>query len=293
MPGEDGVSRNRVAVDRAAQRAGRYPSNSTEASGRLAGPPQAELGRGTLVSSNGQPPCRPGESFWADTLQFCSMERPPYRTRLRKRTWRETRASVRGRIVPFVIGALGLVFGYLINLFWLHRGTAKELVIVGAVSFGGSYAVWFLGALIANTIRAPWLLDAESGEQINALERRAIEAENKADLFVKEKQESKRFHDLFGSLINAGMAFSSDLASCTTTGQFMSWDRHFNDWVKKVKDTIAGMGYMTDALEFVRAAEAAEPVKGVMDYRNEQEERCRVLEQHQNYLADYVKRRLP
>ena len=73
----------------------------------------------------------------------------------------------------------------------------------------------------------------------------------------------------------------------------MSWDRHFNDWVKKVKDTIAGMGYMTDALEFVRAAEAAEPVKGVMDYRNEQEERCRVLEQHQNYLADYVKRRLP
>jgi hypothetical protein len=36
-------SRNRVAMDRAAERAGRYLSNRTEASGRVAGPPKQSL----------------------------------------------------------------------------------------------------------------------------------------------------------------------------------------------------------------------------------------------------------
>jgi hypothetical protein len=46
------VTRNRVAVNRAAERAGRYLSNSKEAPSRLAGPAQADLGRDTLVTSN-------------------------------------------------------------------------------------------------------------------------------------------------------------------------------------------------------------------------------------------------
>jgi len=45
VPGEDGVTRNRVAADRAAERAGRYLSNSKEASGRLAGPATQSLDR--------------------------------------------------------------------------------------------------------------------------------------------------------------------------------------------------------------------------------------------------------
>jgi len=54
------VGRNRVAVDRAAERAGRYLSNSKEASSRPAGPP-SRAWTGTLVSSNdcngpGHPP---------------------------------------------------------------------------------------------------------------------------------------------------------------------------------------------------------------------------------------------
>jgi hypothetical protein len=42
-PGRDGVGRNQVPVDRAAERAGRYFSNSKEAPDRVTGPPKQSL----------------------------------------------------------------------------------------------------------------------------------------------------------------------------------------------------------------------------------------------------------
>src|SRR5437016_4054363 len=107
------------------------------------------------------------------------MERPSFGTRAKQRIWRDTCASVKGRVIPFIIAAVGIVLGYLINFFWLHVNTAKQLAILGAVSLSGSYVVWFLGALIINTLRVPWLLDAESTDLINTQDTRAEGAEIK------------------------------------------------------------------------------------------------------------------
>jgi len=51
-------------------------------------------------------------------------------------------------------------------------------------------------------------------------------------------------------------------------------------------------GFPTDAVEFARAGEYAEPVMGVISTGSKQEKRARVLEKRQENLADFVRRRL-
>lgn len=221
------------------------------------------------------------------------MEREPFGTRARRRIWRDTLDFIKGRAVPLGIAVTVILVGVFIHHVWLHQQTAKELTLIGVISIAGSYAIWFLGALIANTLRVPWLLDAESGQQINTLEARALKAEAKVDNSEQAEKENKRLQDIFGHLMQAGINFSSQLAQCQTPAHFASWDRHYQDWIKSVQVAIRDMGFLTDAAEFIRAGEYAEPVKGVMNTGNEQEQRCRVLEKYQEKLAEFVERRLP
>lgn len=182
--------------------------------------------------------------------------------------------------------------GFLLNFIWLHKDTARQLAILGVVSFSGSYLIWFLLNLAFNTIRVPWLLDVESGQQINALEKRALVAENKADDSARIRQENTRLHELFGILAEKGAAFLTQIAQCQTKEHFASWNRHFGDWLKEVQQAMRDMKFPTDAVEFARAGDLSEPVTGIVDFRAEQEHRRRVAKQHQNFLVDFVNRKL-
>jgi hypothetical protein len=217
------------------------------------------------------------------------MDRPSFGTRARKRIWREALASAKGRVTPFVIGIVGIFLGFLLNTYYLHLQTAKQLALMTILSLGGSYAIWLLGALIVNTLRVPWLLDAESSELIDTQENRARTAENN----LAEIGAARQKHDLFARLMQQGVDFSCQIAECQTDAHFASWDRHSNEWIKSVQQAIREMGFPADAVEFVRAGEYAEPVKGVVNTGSKQEERARVLEKHQENLADFVRRRLP
>jgi hypothetical protein len=181
------------------------------------------------------------------------------------------------------------VLGYLINFLWLHLNTTKQIAILGTVSLVGSYAVWFLGVLMVNTFRVPWLLDAESTDQINTQATRAEKAEKK----LAEIDAAREKHDFFAQLMQQGVDFSCQIAQCETDAHFASWDMHSNTWLKSVQKAMRDMGFPTDAVEFARAAEYAEPMKGVINLGFKREERARVLEKHQQYLAYFVQTRLP
>jgi len=217
------------------------------------------------------------------------MERLPYRKRATKRILRDTVAFGKGRAVPLGIAVVGLIVAFLINHYYLHLSNALAVFELGLVSIGSSYAIFFSGSLAVNAFRAPWILDAESQQLMHALEVRALKAE--ATISGLEQREHK--HDLFAKLMEEGRTFCSDLDRCQTPGQFASWDRHFADWIAKVEDEITKMGYHGEAVDFLRAKDAAIPVKGVINFRNEQEKRRRKLTEHQNYLSDFMRRRLP
>jgi hypothetical protein len=216
------------------------------------------------------------------------MERPSFGKRAKQRIWRDTRASAKGRITPFIIGVIGIVLGYFINFVWLHHNTAKQLAILSAVSLGGSYVAWFLAALIINTLRVPWLLDDESTELLNKEKRRAQDAEKN----LAEINAAKQQHDFFSYLMHEGVALSVLIVTCQTDAKFASWDQQLDEWIKSVQEAMQDMRLPTDAVEFVRAGEYAEPVKGVINTGSKQEERARELAKYQEYLAEFVRRRL-
>ena len=134
----------------------------------------------------------------------------------------------------------------------------------------------------------PWLLDAESTGLINTQATRTEIAEKK----LAEINAAREKHDLFAQLMQQGVGFSCQIAECQTDAHFASWDRHSNEWLKSVQQAMRDMGFPTDAVEFGRAAEYAEPVMGVINTGSKQEERARVLEKHQQYLAYFVQCRL-
>jgi hypothetical protein len=217
------------------------------------------------------------------------VERPPYWTRARKRIWRDTIVSFKARLVPLVIAVVGAIVGYLINRLYLHMNSALTVAELGLISVGTSYAVFFLGSFAVNTFRVPWLLDAESGQQIDALESRAETAERA----LGDNQRNKQKHELFGSLMTAALSFSSQLSRCSSDADFQSWDRHFNEWVNTVRHEMTNAGYPTDAAAFARAKETAAPVTGVIDVRSKVDQRRRVLNKYQESLEGFVHRRLP
>lgn len=216
------------------------------------------------------------------------MERPSYWKRARQRAWEETHASIKGRFTPLLIAVLGVVVGYLYNLLFLHKQTAKEMVTVALVSGIGANIVWIVCVFVVNTLRVPWLLDVESTNLINVQETRAVSAEAE----LTEISAARKKHDLFGQLTQQGVGFSCQIAECQTDAQFASWDRHSYEWLKSVQQAMRDMGFPTDAVEFARSGEYAEPIKGVINTGNKQLERARELEKRQEYLADFVQRRL-
>jgi hypothetical protein len=221
------------------------------------------------------------------------MERKSFGTRAKERIWRETRSFLRGRVHPFFIAIIGIAFGFLINFIWLHKDTSRQLAILSVISLSGSYLIWFLLNLSFNTIRAPWLLDAESSQLLDGMEQRALTAEAALDEKVKIKQENERLHSSFGFLAQQGAQFLLDISRCSTRSEFASWDYHSKTWIQDVQSAIRNMGFPVDAVEFGRADASAKPVGGVMNTPNEQEQRRRRLTEHQNYLVEFTKRRLP
>ena len=217
------------------------------------------------------------------------MGRSPFRTRARQRIWKETRTSIKGRFTSLVITVIGVAVGNIYSLLALHKQTAKEVVTVTLVSGIGANLIWFICALVVNTFRVPWLLDAESTELINTQQARAEDAERK----ITEVEAGKDKHDLFGLLMQQGFEFLRQISGCQTDAEFASWDRHFYDWIKSVLQEMKNMGLRPDAVEFARAAEYAEPVMGAINTDSRREERRRRLKKHQEYLADFAKRRLP
>jgi hypothetical protein len=172
---------------------------------------------------------------------------------------------------------------------WLYfHKQIKETIEIALISGVGANVIWFLGVLIYNAARVPWLLDSESTDLINDQETRVLVAEKN----LAEVHATRKKHDLFGQLMQQGVEFSYQIARCQTDAHFASWDRHSNDWTKSVQQAMRDMGFPTDAVEFARAAEYAEPVRGVISTSSQQEERARVLEKRQENLADFVRRRL-
>jgi hypothetical protein len=172
--------------------------------------------------------------------------------------------------------------------------------VITVISGVGANVIWFLGVLIYNTVRVPWLLDADAGKQINSLEDRATLAEtsvrkfqDSADQTEATKTENKRLHELFGTLAEKGRDVLRELAGCSMDTQFAMWEIQFNQWKEVVEKEIINLGFRTDAVEFLRSGDAAEPMKGVVDPRVIREYKGRVLEKHQDNLAAFVLRRLP
>jgi len=225
-------------------------------------------------------------------VQSLVVERLPYTTRACKRIKADTVAAIWRRVPPLVIAIVGIGVGALFNYLYLHKQTAKEMIEVALVSGIGANLIWILCVLVYNTVRVPWLLDAESGQQIDVLEARVFTAESKADESAKAKQENKREHEFFGALMQSGMNLSGDLIECRTSPQFQSWDTRFDEWIDLVRKAIADLGFYTDLVEFVRAGEYAESVSGAVHIGHFQENRVRVLEKHQEKLEEIVQRRL-
>ena len=59
---------------------------------------------------------------------------------------------------------------------------------------------WILGVLVYNIVHVPWLLDAESGQQISTWEERALAAESVLDDREKLKRDNKELHDKFSDI---------------------------------------------------------------------------------------------
>jgi len=172
--------------------------------------------------------------------------------------------------------------------------------VIAVISGFGANVLWFLGLLIYNTVRVPWLLDADAGKQISDLENRAILAETSvrnfqasADQTEAARTENRRLHELFGTLAEKGGDVLRELAGCSMDTQFAMWDIQFKQWKEAVEKEIKNLGFHADAVEFLRSGDRAEPMKGVVDARVTREYKGRVLEKHQDKLADFVSRRLP
>jgi len=184
-----------------------------------------------------------------------------------------------------VIAIIGIAVGTLFNHFYLHKDAAKELIEVALVSGIGANVIWIAGVLIYNTVRAPWLLDAESGELIDQMESRALLAED----CLREKTEKDGVSQFFGELMSSGKQLYDDILGCQGEG-LASWDQRLETWVAQTQTAIADQGHHVEAVEFVHAAIRAEPVTGIMDIRNKRERRRRIVREYLIELAQIARR---
>lgn len=224
------------------------------------------------------------------------MDRLPFRTRARIRIFGETLAFFKGRIVPFCIAIVGLVVSYLYG----HAHIAFDFLVRSIVMVACSYAIAFLGAVVVNALRVPWLLDAESGEQINSLEKRAQIAEasvqtlaNQADQSEAIKKENKRLHDLFGELMDEGEALANELRRGMR--DFGGWLQKRRGWAERVSTTLVEMNLPTEAAAFRHSGEKdARPTPGtVIDDKYLYQLYSEQLNGYRTRLQEIVTRRLP
>lgn len=221
------------------------------------------------------------------------MNRPPYWKRAIRRIARDTLASVKSRVAALFIATIGIGLAFLLNSYYLHLQTAKQLAIFAVVSLGGSYVVWFSAIWIFNTLRVPWLLDAESGKLIDECEKKAQTAETALADLRDRKEENRRHQKAFAELMQSGVNLSIDLTTYQAPTQFGAWDGRFAEWKAKVKKAISELGFDADAVAFTRAGDNAPPVAGIMNTGYFQETRLRILKQHEKELAAFVRLRLP
>ena len=86
-----------------------------------------------------------------------------------------------------------------------------------------------------------------SGDQISVFEQRAINAEKELNNFELTYAEVREAHRRFAELMTQGMSFGSDLNTSVQERDFVSWDRHFLEWLNRVRDAIKNTGYSGDA----------------------------------------------
>ena len=157
-----------------------------------------------------------------------------------------------------------------------------------------SYSIAFIGALFINALRVPWLLDAESGEQIDALEARALRAESEVADDAATNRENKRLHDLFGGFMEEAEALAKTLKE-THGDKFGAWVQQRRIWRERVNETLIQMGFSTEAAAFRHAGEVEPKLAPgtVMDDRYWYQLHSEQLNGSRNELKDIVKRRLP
>jgi hypothetical protein len=152
----------------------------------------------------------------------------------------------------------GLIAAFLYNHYHLHTQAALIALELGVVSICSSYGIFFLGSLLVNTVRVPWLLDAESGEQIDALETRVSLAESKAEDKAATQQEKKRLHDLFGGFMKEGESLADELRRGMQS--YGPWLQKRREWVERVSQALTDMGLPTEAAGFRQAGEKDRPI---------------------------------
>jgi hypothetical protein len=148
--------------------------------------------------------------------------------------------------------------GLVVSYFYGPVHVALDFLIRSVVMVGCSYGIAFLAALVINTVRVPWLLDAESGEQINALEKRAQVAETTLSESHDKSQENNRLHSLFGDFLDEGESLADELRRGMQV--YGPWLDKRSKWVEKVSQTLTDMKLPTDAAAFRQAGEKDLPI---------------------------------
>jgi hypothetical protein len=190
-------------------------------------------------------------------LQFFSVDRLPYRTRARKRIVPDTLAFFKGRSVALILAVLGLIVSYLYApAHWTLAFLYRSIVMVGL-----SYGIAFLGALLINTLRIPWLLDAEAGEQINGAEKRALVAESA----LQDNNDGMQVRVKLAALLQEGQKLEENLRKCEEPVHIFAWDRKEYTWMNSVTQTLSDIGFPNYAVQFRRAGTEVVFVSGPLD----------------------------
>lgn len=173
------------------------------------------------------------------------MERLPFGTRARARIYRDTILFFKGRLVPLSIAIVGLVA----SSFWGHAHVTLAFLGRSIVIVLCTYSIAFIGALVVNTIRAPWRLDAESGQQISDLEKRAQVAE----AALEHKNNQQQLGTEFVLLMSEGEVLADELRRGLP--QFGGWLQKRRIWRDRVNQALIDAGLPTEAASFRHCSE--------------------------------------
>jgi len=200
---------------------------------------------------------------------------------------RDTLAFFKGRTVPLILAVLGLIVAYFYGpAHWTLAFLYRNIVMVGV-----SYGIAFLGALVINTLRIPWLLDAEAGEQINGAEKRALVAESA----LQANNDGMQIRVKLAALLQESQKLEENLRTCVEPVHLFAWDRKEYTWTNSVTQTLLATGFPNYAVQFRRAGIEPVFVSGPFDIGlklnigQKREGRLRRLRRLQNVLENLAK----